>query len=77
MCFPFQASITLSKRGRDFTGGEFYVVDEVGAGLMKKLAVNEGDVVLFAARDRYEDGRKVPVRHGMTTVTKGKRYGLG
>ena len=75
--FPFQAFITLSKRGRDFTGGEFYVADEDGAGPMKKVAVNEGDVVIFASRDRHVNGRKVRVRHGMTTVTKGKRYGLG
>ena len=75
--FPFQAFISLSQRGRDFTGGEFYVADEDGAGPMKKVAVNEGDVVIFATRDRHANGRNVPVRHGMTTVTKGKRYGLG
>ena len=75
--FPFQALITLSKRGRDFTGGKFYVTDEDGAGPMKKIAATEGDVVIFATRDRHANGTKVGIRHGMTTVTKGKRYGLG
>jgi hypothetical protein len=75
--FPFQALIALSKRVRDFTGGHFYVVDEDGGGPQKKIAVNEGDVVIFATRERHAHGRKVPIRHGMTTVTKGKRYGLG
>ena len=75
--FPFQALITLSKRGRDFTGGEFYLADDDGAGPTRKIAVSEGDVVIFATRDRHAKGRQVPVRHGMTTVTRGKRYGLG
>lgn len=75
--FPFQALIALSKRGRDFTGGHFYVAEEDDGGRRKKIAVSEGDVVIFSTRERCEDGLKVPVRHGMTTVTKGQRYGLG
>ena len=75
--FPFQALISLTKRGRDFTGGEFYVSDEDDTGNTKRIPVDEGDVVLFATRHRYRSGRKVPLRHGMTLVTKGTRYGVG
>lgn len=75
--FPFQALVALSKRGRDFTGGHFYVADEDDGGRRKTIAVSEGDVVIFATRERYEDGGKVPVRHGMTTLTRGRRWGLG
>jgi hypothetical protein len=75
--FPFQALVALSKRGRDFTGGHFYVADEDDGCCRKTIAVSEGDVVIFATRERYEDGGKVPVRHGMTTLTRGRRWGLG
>ncbi len=75
--FPFQALIALSKRGRDFTGGEFYLADEDGPRPRQLFKVTEGDVVIFATRDRRPAGRKIPLRHGMTTVTRGKRYGLG
>jgi len=75
--FPFQALLVLSKRGRDFSGGNFYVVDEGDATTTTEVAVDEGDVVLFATRDRRPHGHKVPLRHGMTMVTNGTRYGLG
>ena len=75
--FPFQALVALSKRGRDFTGGEFYIVDDDGPRPRRTFRVNEGDVVIFATRDRCPAGRKIPMRHGMTTVTRGTRYGLG
>lgn len=75
--FPFQALVALSKRGRDFAGGDFYLADEDGSGPTRVFKVTEGDLVLFATRDRRPDGRKIPIRHGMTTVTRGRRYGLG
>lgn len=74
--FPFQALVMLSRRGRDFSGGEFFVEDEASGG-RQSAPVSEGDVVLFATRERVEAGRKVSVRHGMQPVTRGKRYGLG
>jgi hypothetical protein len=77
VAFPFQALVALSKRGRDFTGGEFYLADEDGPRQTHSFKVSEGDVVIFATRDRYPDGRRVSIRHGMTTVTSGRRFGLG
>ena len=74
--FPFQALVMLSRRGRDFAGGEFFVEDE--ASRRRQIApVSEGDVVLFATRERIRNGSRVAVRHGMQPVTRGKRYALG
>lgn len=75
--FPYQALVALSKRGRDFTGGDFYLVDEADPGARRPFKVTEGDVVIFATRDRRPARRKLAIRHGMTTVTRGRRYGLG
>ena len=74
--FPYQAFLMLSKRGRDFAGGRFFVEDEPAA-RRKEIGLSEGDVAVFATRHRIQGGREVPLRHGMTTVTRGERYGLG
>ena len=74
--FPFQALVMLSRRGRDFTGGEFFVEDEA-SGHRQIARVSEGDVVLFATRERVQNGSPVAVRHGMLPVTRGKRYAFG
>jgi hypothetical protein len=80
VAFPFQALVMLARRGRDFDGGEFLLIDE-GDAKVHEIPVSEGDVVVFPTRERLhrERGeiRRVPVRHGMKTVTRGKRYGLG
>ena len=75
--FPFQALIMLSKRGRDFDGGHFYVLDDGDRAKPIEYAVDEGDVVIFSTRERFEGGKRIPLRHGMTMVTAGTRYGLG
>eukprot|EP00403_Amphidinium_massartii_P033923 CAMPEP_0178446606 /NCGR_PEP_ID=MMETSP0689_2-20121128/40904_1 /TAXON_ID=160604 /ORGANISM="Amphidinium massartii, Strain CS-259" /LENGTH=417 /DNA_ID=CAMNT_0020071463 /DNA_START=38 /DNA_END=1287 /DNA_ORIENTATION=- len=48
--FPFQAMLMLSRSGRDFAGGSFYVKN---SSTNRVVAVNpsEGDVVVFAAND--------------------------
>jgi len=74
--FPYQALLMLSKRGRDFASGSFFVEDEP-ASRRKEIPLSEGDVAVFATRHRMDRGRKVPLRHGMTPVTRGTRYGLG
>jgi O-6-methylguanine DNA methyltransferase len=79
--FPFQALLMLSKRGRDFDGGEFVLQDDVDGARAVEIPVSEGDVVAFVSRERFERARRrrvrVGVRHGMRTVVRGKRYGLG
>ena len=79
--FPFQALLMLSKRGRDFEGGEFVLHDEVDGAAPVGIPVSEGDVVAFVSRERIQSSRRRPlrigVRHGMRTVVRGNRYGLG
>lgn len=79
VAFPYQALVVLSRAERDFAGGEFYVTDDTEAGETTTVPVSEGDVVLFATRERRPEGsrRGIALRHGMRAVTKGTRYGLG
>jgi hypothetical protein len=43
--------------------------------------VSQGDLVLFATRDRWQESggrrKKIALRHGMKLVRRGKRYALG
>ncbi len=77
--FPYQALVLLSRRGRDFEGGEFYVADDTEEGEQRRRAfsASEGDVVIFATRQRRAGGSVIPLRHGMTRVSTGVRFGLG
>lgn len=77
--FPFQALVMLSRRGRDFEGGEFLLTADGDPPEESVVPVTEGDVVVFATRERLEEERqrKRPVRHGMRLLRRGKRYGLG
>lgn len=63
--FPYQALVMLSKRGRDFEGGEFVLEED---GRSREYPVTEGDVLIFKSR---------PHRHGMRVVRRGTRYGVG
>ena len=79
--FPYQVLVALSERGKDFEGGEFVLLDETPKGGAQEVAVNRGDVVIFATRERFETGagrrRRIGLRHGMRLVKRGKRYALG
>ncbi len=75
--FPFQAFCMLSKKGTDFKGGDLFLLDETGGRKTEDIAVTAGDVAIFATRERIQEGRRVPLRHGMKLVTRGKRYGIG
>jgi hypothetical protein len=81
--FPYQALIVLSRREKEFRGGEFalYDRDENGARVERTLPVDQGDLCLFASRScrRFVRRRErwVDVEHGMTPVTSGVRFGMG
>lgn len=81
--FPFQALVVLSRRGTDFTGGRLVLMEEMpgGAERERRVAVDRGDLVIFASRERREvrgsARRAVPMRHGMTMVRRGERFALG
>jgi hypothetical protein len=81
--FPFQALVLLSRRGRDFAGGEFVLLEERpdGSELRRELALSEGDLVVFGSRQRRGSdrprARAIPLRHGMNLVTRGLRQAAG
>mmetsp|Transcript_49046 Transcript_49046/g.104406 ORF Transcript_49046/g.104406 Transcript_49046/m.104406 type:complete len:442 (+) Transcript_49046:29-1354(+) len=67
--FPYQAMLTLSKRGRDFRGGEFFV-KSMNTGEKTEVATDQGDVTLFAANKFAINGRDF--KHGVAPVLPGK-----
>jgi len=81
--FPLQMTVLLSARGRDFTGGEFLLVEQRPRAQSKGEVVplDQGDAVLFAVRHRPAQGQRGPyrvtLRHGVSRVHAGQRYTLG
>jgi hypothetical protein len=81
--FPLQATILLSAPGRDFTGGEFLLMEQrprmQSKGEIVPLA--QGDVVIFAVRERPVMGARghyrAALRHGVSVVRTGHRMTLG
>jgi hypothetical protein len=81
--FPLQATILLSKPGRDFSGGEFVLVEQRPRmqSRAEVVSLKQGDVVIFAVRERPVQGSKgvyrVKLRHGVSRVHSGSRHTLG
>jgi hypothetical protein len=83
LAFPLQAVIGLDDPGRDYTGGEFLLVEQ-RARIQARgsaIALPRGAVLLFAANDRPVAGRRGDVRaslrHGVSRVHTGRRTCLG
>jgi hypothetical protein len=81
--FPMQATILLSRPGRDFEGGEFVLVEQRPRAQSRAEVVplGEGDMVVFAVNHRPVKGsrgwHRVALRHGVSRVRSGRRYTLG
>ena len=81
--FPIQAVALLSRPGDDFTGGEFVLVEQRPRRQSRAHVVplGQGDVALFAVRDRpVQGGRgwyRAQMRHGVATLHGGSRTTLG
>jgi len=81
--FPLQATVLLSTPGRDFSGGEFVLVEQ-RARMQSRAAVvplGQGDAVIFAVRQRPAQGtrgyHRVAMRHGVSRLRSGHRMTLG
>uniref|UniRef100_A0A7S1QHF4 Fe2OG dioxygenase domain-containing protein n=1 Tax=Alexandrium catenella TaxID=2925 RepID=A0A7S1QHF4_ALECA len=70
--FPYQAMLMLSRRGRDFRGGEFFVKN-VRTGEAVEVPATTGDLTLFAANDQAEGGANF--KHGVRKVSAGTAGG--
>ena len=81
--FPLQAAILLDEPGRDFTGGEFVLVEQRPRQQSRAQVVplGQGEAVVFAVRERPAEGsrgvHRRALRHGVSTVRSGRRRTLG
>lgn len=83
MVFPLQVVIGLDAYGRDYTGGEFLLVEQrpraQSRGTVRVL--EQGHGLVFTTRDRPVAPRRGwsagAVRHGVSTVRSGLRRSLG
>ena len=83
VAFPLQLTVFLSQPGRDFSGGEFLLVEQRPRAQSRgeSLAPQQGEMVIFATRHRPVQGSRgyyrVNMRHGVSTVRSGSRFTLG
>ena len=83
IAFPFQATIFLSRPGKDFTGGESVLVEQRPRLQSRpEVIVPElGSMLIFANRYRPVQGKngtyRTIVRHGVSRIRSGRRYALG
>jgi hypothetical protein len=83
IAFPIQTTILLSEPGKDFTGGEFLLVEQRPRAQSRGTVVplTQGDAVIFANAYRPVAGKRgtyrVNLRHGVSTVRTGRRATLG
>lgn len=81
--FPFQVAVLLAEPERDFTGGEFVLVEQRPRMQSRPIVVplRKGDAVVFPCRDRPRRGtrgfHRTIVRHGVSEVRSGHRHALG
>ena len=83
IAFPFQVVCFLSEPGRDYSGGEFLLVENPprAQSMGRALLPQQGDALIITTRHR--PGRanaatyRVGVRHGVSEVTPGNRWTLG
>lgn len=81
--FPFQMVILLSQPGRDFSGGEFTLVEQRPRMQSRPEVVplQQGEAAIFAVQHRPVEGARgayrVNLRHGVSRVRSGERYTTG
>ncbi|MGH4024675.1 MAG: 2OG-Fe(II) oxygenase [Pseudonocardiaceae bacterium] len=83
VAFPFQIVTVLGRPGADFEGGEFVLVEQRPRAQSRPhvVAMRQGAFLIFATRQRPRPGTRgfyrTPIRHGVSTVTSGRRTTLG
>lgn len=83
LVFPLQLTVLLSDPARDFTGGEFLLVEQRPR-LQSRgevVPLRQGEAVIFPVHHRPADGTRGPyrvtMRHGVSRIRSGERYTLG
>lgn len=81
--FPFQIVFALSKPGRDYTGGEFVLIEQVPRAQSKArvISLEQGDALIFTTNFRPVKSTRghyrATMKHGVSEVTSGVRYAMG
>jgi uncharacterized protein len=81
--FPLQVTFLLSEPERDFTGGEFVIVEQRPRMQSRPMVVplRLGDGVIFTVNHRPVQGSRgtyrVNLRHGVSEVRSGRRHTVG
>lgn len=81
--FPMQAVIMLNEPGKDYTGGEFVLTEQIPRAQSKAIVLKpgKGDMIIFTTNFRPAKGSKgyyrVNMKHGVSEVHSGKRMALG
>jgi hypothetical protein len=85
LTFPLQLTLFLSEPGRDYSGGEFALVENLprAQSRVEVIVPQLGDMVIFpnderpVQRTRGEGFTRTQLRHGVSRVRSGERYALG
>jgi uncharacterized protein len=83
VAFPIQLTFALSRLGRDYTGGEFLLLEQRPRAQSRGQAITLqlGEAVIFATRYRPVQGARgfyrVNMRHGVSRLLSGERCTLG
>ena len=83
LAFPLQMVCFLSQPARDYTGGEFLLVEQRPRAQSAGEAVlpKQGEAIVFTTRYRPVKGSRgyyrAAMRHGVSRVKSGSRYTLG
>lgn len=81
--FPIQVVLFLSEPGKDFTGGEFVLTQQIPRAQSKAIVLQprKGDMLAFTTNFKPQKGTKgyyrVTMKHGVSEVHSGERYTLG
>ncbi|MBB3126978.1 hypothetical protein FHS19_001632 [Paenibacillus rhizosphaerae] len=81
--FPFQVVFALNQRQRDYTGGEFLLVEQRPRAQSRGhvITLEQGEGLIFPTNYRPVQGTRgyyrTTLRHGVSTVQTGIRYTLG
>jgi hypothetical protein len=81
--FPLQLTCFLSRRGADYEGGDFLLVEQRPRAQSRgeSIAPGQGEVVIFPTRHRplpsARGWYRASMRHGVSRLLRGERYTLG
>ena len=81
--FPMQLAFFLNEPGKDYTGGEFVLTEQLPRAQSKAVVLKprKGDMIIFTTNFRPVKGSRgyyrAAMRHGVSDVRSGERHTLG